>query len=182
MAEQPFEKRTGDEQAIDEEVLKEYLRDVLDDANPAIPKFADLPSAWRDAPDGEPDPDHSDFFNRAALLRTYIGIAETAPWAREGLRSLLRELRESGEDVPAPLVWWAVDQCVQGDPPPKRGRPEAVDRDFRVWVAHGALRSFGYRQDVAVAYIADLMSRPEETVRSMIRKLGKHIRESQQGI
>ena len=188
MAEQPFDEQTQepeeplDEQPFDEQAFKEYLRGVLKDTNPVITKLADLPSVWRDTPAGEPDPDHPGFPNRTALLDSYIGMADTQPPAREGLRSLLREMRESGEDVPTPLVWWAVDQFVQGDPPPKRGRPEEADRDFRVWVVYGLLRGIGYSQEGAIGYIADLRCSVPETVRSIIRKLERDIREFEQGI
>ena len=172
MAEQPF----------DEQALKEYLRGVLNDTNPVITKLADLPSVWRDTPAGEPDPDHPGFPNQTALLYSYIGMADTQPQAREGLRSLLGEMRESGEDVPTPLVWWAVDQFVQGNPPPKRGRPEEWDRDLRVSVVFSMLLLEGYSREDAIGLIADVMAYAPETIRSVVRKLERDIREFNQGI
>ena len=110
MAERPFDEQPQDpgdpldEQPLDEEALKEFLRGVLNDTNPVITKLADLPSVWRDTPEGEPDPDHPGFANRAVLLYSYMDASDTHAWAWEGVRDLLRWLLANGEGIPPPLA------------------------------------------------------------------------------
>ena len=158
-----------------EQSMEEFLGDVLNNKIPVITELGDLPSVWRDTPPGEPDPNHPGFPNRAALLDTYIGTAETKRWARDGLRRLLGELLDNGEPVPQPLGWWAIRQCAQGDPAPSRGRPEESDRDFRVSVVFALLQFEGFTCEAAMGFIAERLVCEPETVRSILRKLRREL-------
>ena len=87
-----------------EEIQDEYFRDVLEGKSPGIPKFADLPSWWRDIPEefvysGNPlEPD------RRRLLEIYIDLAKEQGWAWDGLCSLLRQMFEDREPIPELLA------------------------------------------------------------------------------
>ena len=157
-----------------DKALEEYLGDVLNNRMPVIPELADLPSLWRDTPTEASDSSHPGFTSRWTFLAIYINLADTNPWAREGLRGLLRELLENGEPVPALLGAWGLQQYVQGDPAPRRGRPEESERDFRVLAVFKVLLEQGYSREAAMGVIADQMFCEPETVRSIIRKLEKY--------
>ena len=83
-----------------DKALEDYLDDVLNDRIPVIPKLADLPSLWREAPAEASDSSHSGDPDRLTWLAMYIDMADTKPWARDGLRGLLQEVLENGEPVP----------------------------------------------------------------------------------
>ena len=158
-----------------DKALEDYLGDVLNNRMPVISKLADLPSFWRLAPAEESDSSHPEFPSRLTLVAMYIYMADSTPWARDGLRGLLSELLENGEPVPALLGAWGLQQYVQGDPAPKRGRPEESERDFRVLAVFMVLLEQGYSREAARGVIADSMSYETETVRSIIRKLERYL-------
>ena len=158
-----------------DKALEEYLGDVLNNRMPVIPELADLPSLWRDTPAEASDSSHPGFTSRWMYLAMYIDMADTKPWARDGLRGLLRELLENGEPVPGMLILWGLQQYVQGDPAPRRGRPEESERDFRVLAGFMVLLEQGYSREAAMGVIADLMSYETETIRSIIRKLERYL-------
>ena len=83
-----------------DKALEDYLDDVLSNRMPVIPKLADLPSLWREASAETSDSSHSGDPDRLTWLAMYIDMADTKPWARDGLRGLLQELLENGEPVP----------------------------------------------------------------------------------
>ena len=153
-----------------DKALEEYLGDVLNNRIPGIPKLADLPSLWREAPAEASDSSHPGFPSRWTFLAMYIDLSDTNPWAREGLRGLLRELLEKDEPVPGMLISWVLHQYARGDPAPKRGRPEESERDFHVLAVFMLLLEQGYSREAAMGVIADQMFCEPETVRSIIRK------------
>ena len=102
-----------------DKALEDYLDDVLNDRIPVIPKLADLPSLWRAASAEASDSSHSGDPDRLTWLAMYIDMADTKPWARDGLRGLLQELLENGEPVPDLLSCWVHHQYAQGDPAPQ---------------------------------------------------------------
>ena len=72
----------------------------------------------------------------------YIDLADTKQWAREGVRSTLRELLAKGEPVPGMLISWAVHQFAWGEPAPRSlaGKPLAGFRatpSRRITVLYG---------------------------------------------
>ncbi len=153
-----------------EQSSEQFLGDVLNNRIPVITPLADLPAWWRDAPPGEPDPNGPGFVSREALLTLYVDLADTKAWAGEGLRALLRYLLESFVKPPPLLVAWAVKRCAYGDPPPKRGSPEKVDRDNRVVSVFTFLRVHGYSYEASIGFIAGQLSCEPETIRSVLRK------------
>ena len=155
------------EQSLQDE---EFLRDVLNDKIPVIPKLADLPGLWRETPEDAYDPDHPGFRLRLSYLVACIVLADTKPWAREGLRQLHRELLENGEPVPPLLDGWLHDQLAQGEPASRRGRPEESDRDLRVLTMFKTLSDEGLTRQDAIFKIADWMDCSHETVRSILHK------------
>ena len=153
-----------------EQTREEWLGDVLNSEIPVITELADLPSLWRETPTEGFDLNRPGDLTRLEWLAGYIYLADTEPWARDGLCRLLRELLENGEPVPALLGVWALLQYAQGDPAPKRGRPEDSERDFRVLAVYTLLRFNEYSREDAMGLIADRMFYAPETVRSIIRK------------
>ena len=153
-----------------EEIRDEYFRDVLEDKIPGIPKFADLPSWWRNIPEefvysGNPlEPD------RRRLLAIYIDMAKEQPWAWDGLCSLLRQMLENGEPIPESLGIWGVDQLVNGGRPRKRGPRERFDTDLRVWGVFTVLRLEGWSRRKSYDYIARLTDYDSRVIRGTIRK------------
>ena len=83
-----------------EEIRDEYFRDVLDGKIPGIPKFADLPSSWRNIPEGFVYSGNPLFPDRRRLLEIYIDLAKEQGWAWDGLCSLLRQMFEDREPIP----------------------------------------------------------------------------------
>ena len=159
-----------------EQSLEEYLGDVLNNRIPVVKELADLPSLWRNAPPESSDSNHLGLPDRLTLLAMFIDIADTKPWAREGLRRLLRELLAKGEPVPGMLISWAVHQFAWGEPAPRRGRPEDSDRNFRVLAVFEVLRAEQYTREAAMALIAEHLVCEPETIRSIIRNLEKYLR------
>ena len=107
---------------------------------------------------------------RLALLACYINLADTKPWAREGLRALLRELLAKGEDMPGLLVQWVLDQYARGDPAPRRGRPEESERDYHVVAGFTLLLEQKYTREAAIDKIAEVMSYEPDGIQYIIRK------------
>ena len=158
-----------------DKALEDYLDDVLNDRIPVIPKLADLPSLWRAASAEASDSSHSGDPDRLTWLAMYIDMANTKPWARDGLRGLLQELLENGEPVPDLLSCWVHHQYAQGDPAPRRGRPEESERDFGVLAVFKVLLEREYSREAAMCFIAERMFCDQETVRSIIRKLERYL-------
>ena len=155
---------------MEEQSFEDILSDVLHGRIPGIPKLEDLPSLWRNHPWEESDPDHPELPLRLALLAGYINLADTKPWAREGLRALLRELLAKGEDMPGLLVQWVLDQYARGDPAPRRGRPEESERDYHVVAGFTLLLEQKYTREAAIDKIAEVMSYEPDGIRYIIRK------------
>ena len=149
---------------------------MLEDKIPGIPKFADLPSWWRNIPKGLVYRGNPLFPDRERLLAIYIDMAKEQPWAWEGLCSLLRQMLENGEPIPESLGIWGVDQLVNGGRPRKRGRPskrgppERFDRDLRVWGVFTVLRLEGWSRRKSYDYIARLTDYDSRVIRGTIRK------------
>lgn len=149
----PRRRRTITDQDLDK-----CLDDVLNNRVPVIPEVADLPSWWREAPAEASDRKHPRGLTQGQLVAKYINMAQTQPKAREGLRSLLRELLENGEPVPALLGAWALLQYAQGDPAVLRGRPVEIDQIILVLTSYWLLRDLGYAREDAIFIIAEKMS------------------------
>ena len=168
---------------MDEEPLLDFLEKLLQSEDSETPGLADLPFWWKllSAESSKPAnlwcPKPLDF------LDMYIYQADKKPWAREGLRNLMEFFLEEEEDIPQPLNEWALHQYVQGDPPPKRGRPELHDRDFQVWGSYNLLRDDGLTRQASIEQVSHLLSSEKEefdteTVRSIIRKFEKYMRQT----
>ena len=150
---------------------EEFLRNVLNDKIPVIPKLSDLlPVLWRETPEDVYDPDRPEWRLRLRCLFACIFLAGTEPWAREGLYNLLHHLLEKGEPVPRLLYSWVLYQCITGSPAPRPGRPKKSDRDLRVLTVFTTLSDEGCTREAAMHKIADLMGGSPETVRSIIHK------------
>ncbi len=158
-----------------EQFLADYLRDVLNDKIPEIPKFTDLPSLWREAPEASLDSNHSVLPDRWTLLRNYIDTAKTERWAWDALYSLLSEMMENGEPVHELLGVWGLYQFTKGGRPRKRGRPQELDRDLRVLAVFRFLRRHGWTRQGAFDYIADLTDYSPDNIRSIVIKLEKRL-------
>ena len=97
-----------------------------------FPELEDLPHRWERTyekrPIGSPE------LRQVLLLWWYERMASTKPWAWEGLRRLLIALRERGEEIPDPLIAWALDVACELRKPPRRKRgPLRTDhRDVRM--------------------------------------------------
>ncbi len=156
--------------AIDKRFPQEFLDIVLNSENGAIPGRSDLPSLWRLIPPEKLSSRNPEYPARLELLGAYINFSHTKSWAREGLRRLLREFLDNREDVPEILNVWALHQCAKDAPTPSRGRPEEIDRNFRVCALFILLRRHGYSREAAFNFIADHLVCAPETVRSIIRK------------
>ena len=150
--------------------MEKYLGDVLNHRRPVIRELADLPFLLRITPLAASDSSHPGELTQEMLLAMYIDMADTTPWAREGLRRLVQEKLANDEPVPELLIPWVLHQFVRGDPPPKPGRPKESDRDFRVLSVFSVLREQGWTSEAAMGDIADLMDYAPETIRSIIRK------------
>ena len=168
---------------MDEDSKLEYIKRSLQDDDPDIPRLDDLPYWWKRFSGYPPKSENQRYPNALDFLWMYIHQADIRPWARQGLRNLVEYLHEEEEDIPDPLKEWVLEQYIRDDPPPKRGRPELHDRNYRVWAAYRFFRERGLTRQAAIAQISDLRSTEKgkcdtETVRSIIRKFEKHMRET----
>ena len=102
-----------------DKALEDYLDDVLNNRISVIPKLADLPSLWREASAEASDSSHSGDPDRLTWLAMYIDMADTKPWARDGLRGLLQELLENGETSPCSLELLGPPSICPGRPCPQ---------------------------------------------------------------
>lgn len=155
---------------MDKQFSKKFIDIALSSENGLVPERADLPSWWRWVSPEMPHRRNPNIPLRPALLRTYVHFSDTKQWAKEGLRRLLREFLDNGEDVPEILKEWALHQCAKDTPTPSRGRPEEADRDLRVCALFVLVRKNGGSRETAFSYIADHLVCAPETVRSIVRK------------
>ena len=155
---------------MDKQFSKKFNDIALSSENGLVPERADLPSWWRLIPPEMPCPRNPNIPLRMALLKTYINKSQTKQWAKEGLRRLLREFLDNGENVPEILKEWALHQCAKDTPTPSRGRPEEADRDLRVCALFLLVRKYGGSRETAFNLIADHLVCAPETVRSIVRK------------
>ena len=154
-----------------DQTLDEFYSGVLNDEIQAIPRLSDVPGlVLRRYPPEVSDPTHQKYPEWRTWQALFMNLAKSNPWAREGLRKYILDLRADGEDVPPVLGEWAIDQFAQGEPAPHRGRPEESDRDFRVSTFYTMLWRSGYTRAAAVEQIANWMVCEPETVRSITRK------------
>ncbi len=167
--------RTDTEGHTPEQVLADYIRDILNDRIPGIPKFSDLPSLWREAPETPLHSDYSVMPDRQTLLEIYIDLARAERWAWDELHKLLSHMLEQGEPIPEFLGMWAVYQLVKGGRPRKRGRPRELDRDLRVLTVFMFLKDREWTRQRAFDYIADLTGYSSDNIRSIVIKLEKHL-------
>ena len=167
----PRRRRTITDPALDK-----FLDDVLNNRVSVIPKVADLPRRWREAPSEASGARHPWQLTRDDLLETYIALAPTQPLYREGLRRLHLNLTMNGEPIPRLLRKWNDCLRVLGDPPLRRGRPHEVDRDTLVATVLRFLGSRGYSREGAIAIIAEKMIVSPETIKSVIDKYGITLR------
>ena len=155
---------------MDKQFSKKFIDIALSSENGLVPERADLPSWWRWVSPEMPHRRNPNIPLRPALLRTYVHFSDTKPWAKDGLRRLLREFLDNGEDVPEILKEWALHQCAKDTPTPSRGQPEEADRDLRVCALFVLVRKNGGSRETAFSYIADHLVCAPETVRSIVRK------------
>ena len=112
---------------ITDPALDKCLDDVLNNRVPVIPEAVDLPSWWRDAPAEESDRKHPGERTREEMLFNYVMLSDIMPWAKEGLRRLIRELIESGETHSCSLGCVVRLPTRLGRPCPE-ARPAGGDR------------------------------------------------------
>ena len=155
---------------MDKQFSKKFIDIALSSENGLVPERADLPSWWRVIPPEMPHPRNPNIPLRSALLRTYVHSSDTKQWAREGLRRLLSEFLDNGEDVPEILKEWALHQCAKDTPTPSRGRPEEADRNLRVCALFLLVQKYGGSRETAFNLIAYHLVCEPETVRSIVRK------------
>ena len=154
-----------------DQALDKFIRGVLNDEITAIPKLVDIPGlVLRRYPPEVSDPTHQKYPEWRTWQVLFMNLAKSNPWARDGLRKYVGDLLVDGEDVPPVLGEWAIDQFAQGEPAPRRGRPEESDRDFKVSNFYTMLWRSGYTRAAAVEQIANGMVCEPETVRSITRK------------
>ena len=150
--------------------LDRVLDDVLNEKVSVIPKAADLPRRWREAPSEASDRKHPSQRTKHEWVVWYLDMASFQPWAREGLDNLYRELLRTGEPIPYLLHFWDYYRSELGDAPLRLGRPRKIDRDVMVSAIFKFLGFHGYTRDKAIGRIADTMHTPEDTIRTIIRK------------
>lgn len=149
----------------------DYLRRVLADEIPAIPKLADTPRLVLGRyPSQVSNPSHPQYSEWMKWQAVFIRLADLKPLFREGVRNYIRELQEKGEPVPSLFHEWAAAEFAKGEPPPRRGRKEDADRDFRVYNVYTVLWLHGYSREAAIDYLAKLTMNEPETIRSILRK------------
>ena len=153
-----------------EQYGEEWISEALDDRTTAIPELSDLLGLWEATLPDELDPDHPECLLRESYVYACTVLADTKPWAWEGLERLLNYLLENGEPLPRLLHSWALNQYMTGRPAPRPGRPEKSERDLRVSVVFTMLRCDGYTREKAIGIIADKMNCPEDTIGSIIYK------------
>lgn len=157
--------------AMPELSFEEFLRGVLAGEIPAIPKLGDTPRlVLRRYPPQVSDPRHPQYSEWMKWQAAFIRLADLKPSVREGIRNYIRELQEKGEPVPLLFRDWAVAEFAKGEPAPRRGRKEDVDRDFRVYNVYTVLWRHGFSWGAAIDYIAKLTVNEPETIRSILRK------------
>lgn len=167
--------------AVDElsEAELDDIRAFIENEDGSYPKLADLP-AWWDATD--PDaraPDLPNHLARDVLIWSYSNWAFTKRWAWEGLNRLLVALQDRREPIPDALKDWActvVARQHQGTlkVPAKPRNPRYAandDRDVRIMRVYNVLRREGWTVEKAVGDIACTCDLPEDTVRSVLRKM-----------
>ena len=102
-----------------DQTLDKFYSGVLNDEIQAIPKLSDVPGlVLRRYPPQVSDPNHPKYSEWRKWQVLFINLAKSHPWAREGLRKYVLDLRADGEDVPPLLGGWAIDQFAQGEPGP----------------------------------------------------------------
>ena len=138
--------------------------------NSLISRRADLAAWWKWIPPEMPYPRNPQIPARMALLRTYINKSQTEPWAQDGLRGLLSELRANGDIVPDILVECALDQWPKEPTKPRRGRPEETDQNLRVCIFFLLLRRYEFPRQAAINFIADNLGFEPDGVRSIVRR------------
>ena len=128
-------------------------------------RLADLPRKW-DRP-GRTAPD----VYRVLLVWHYNRIADTKPWAWEGLCNLLNHLRDNEEEIPDHLLSWALDfACGRRTPPKLVGRKPDDDRNARILRTLEDLQRDRVTRAEAIRQIAELMNLSPEAVISAVRK------------
>ena len=153
-----------------EQYGEEWISEALDERTTAIPNLSDLLGLWRETPPDELDADHPGCLLRESYVHACTVLADTKPWAWEGLERLLNYLLENGEPVPRRLYLWGLHQYMTGRPARRPGRPEKSERDLRVAVVFTMLRRDGYTREKAIGAIADQMECFDHTIGSIIYK------------
>ncbi len=153
-----------------EQYGEEWISEALDERTTAIPNLSDLLGLWRETPPDELDADHPGCLLRESYVHACTVLADTKPWAWEGLERLLNYLLENGEPVPRRLHLWGLHQYMTGRPARRPGRPEKSERDLRVAVVFTMLRRDGYTRENAIGAIADQMECSIHNIGSIIYK------------
>ena len=148
-----------------------FLRGEVDDF-PAT-KAGLLPWYWDRTPADAMSADFPGYRERDVTLAAWINLAHRHRWAWDGLRSLYRHLRATGEPIPPLLHDW-FDRSVfvgNNEPPDKgRGRTENADRDMRITAVFRTLRRAGVTRSGAYTEIGKASNLSPEAVRSVVAK------------
>lgn len=134
----------------------------------------DLPSWWDRTPPDARDHRWPSLLSRETLLAAYMNWSFTKRWAWDGLKQLLKVLRERGEPIPGLLQEWSNEVTSEEREQPRNTKAE---QDARIVLVFRMLREKGYSRDAAMEKIADLLpplknreSFSVEGVKSAIRR------------
>ena len=156
--------------------LPDHERAVLRDY---LTADADPVGDWFRIPPDLPDPAMPHHKLRTTILAGLINFSFSRRWAWTVLHEILIRLRERGEPVPAVLQTWAYGEATRRyrdeNPPAKPRNPRYANkdpRDLRIMCVIQHLRARdGWTQDAAIAEVAVLLDRSDDTVRTVCHKM-----------
>jgi len=161
------------------ENLASVIRFCVEDKAGYFTELANLPDRWNAIPPDERDPQHPTLSGRDMLLGIYVHFAPTRRWAWDGVNRLLAALLEQNKPIPSALAYWACLVTMRrwkGElkTPRKRGKSPTAsqdERDVRIMHTYRSLRAQGWTRERAIGDIAEALDKPEDTIRSVLRKM-----------
>ncbi len=155
------------------------IRAFVNNEDGGYPMLADLPAWWDTTDPDARAPELPNYSARVVLIASYMNWSSTSRWAWDGLNRLLATLQDRREPLPDLLKDWACGVVSSQyrntfKVPAKTRNPRygpKEDRDFRINRVYHTLREEGRTVENTIGEIAFACSLPEDTVRSILRKM-----------
>ena len=149
-----------------------YLAEFLNPGNHPNSGLADLVRWWDSIPCDARSYDHPQYLQREVVLGSYLNWSHEKTWAWDGMQNLLDELQRRGEQVPRILEVWAYSVARGRLPRPgkKPGRKREWERDVRIYLVLGRLRSLGFTWEQAINEVAGLVFLTFDAVKAIESK------------